>query len=87
MPTYDFVCGACKNVFEIRRPMSASGPATCPKCHSKKTKQVMLEFPTMFTRNIDHPDSPLDDHPKAKQMRAQADAVIRKTLGDMGHTL
>lgn len=87
MPTYDFVCATCKDLFEIRRPISENGPAKCPKCGGKRTKQVILEFPTMFTRNIDHPDSPLDDHPQAAKMRKQADAVIRKTLKDMGHTL
>ena len=38
----------------------------------------------MFTRKIDHPDSPLDDMPGAETMRKQADYAINKTLKDMG---
>ena len=74
----------CDEIFEVRRSMSESGPAPCPKCNGSETIRLFLEVPTVFTRNIDHPDSPLDDLPGAEKMRKQADAVIHKTLKDMG---
>ena len=34
MPLYDYRCGTCDTVFEVRRPMSESGdPAVCPAGH------------------------------------------------------
>ncbi|HJL77588.1 MAG TPA: zinc ribbon domain-containing protein [Acidimicrobiales bacterium] len=34
MPLYDYRCGTCGSVFEVRRPMSESGePAVCPDGH------------------------------------------------------
>ena len=83
MPTYDRACTKCKNVFEIRRSMKDDSPVPCPKC-SGETIQLFLRNPAMFTRNIDHPDSPLDDMPGAETMRKQADFAINKALKDMG---
>ncbi|MSQ25806.1 MAG: zinc ribbon domain-containing protein [Dehalococcoidia bacterium] len=83
MPHYDRICINCGNVFEIFRRMSDSSPVPCPKCKNE-TQNIILEAPTTFTRNIDHPDSPLDEIPGHEQKRKMADAVIRKTLKDMG---
>ena len=85
MPTYDRACTAkgCRHIFEIRRSILDDSPVLCPKCGAD-TLQLMISAPTMFTRKIDHPDSPLDDLPGAEKMRKQADAVIHKTLKDMG---
>ena len=34
MPRYEFRCRECRDVFEVDRPMSASGdPARCPAGH------------------------------------------------------
>jgi putative FmdB family regulatory protein len=34
MPLYDYRCGECDEVFEVRRPMAESSePATCPAGH------------------------------------------------------
>ena len=34
MPTYEYRCRTCDDVFEVRRPMSRSGdPAACPNGH------------------------------------------------------
>jgi len=30
--TYDFKCTRCSSVFELRRKMGDSSPATCPVC-------------------------------------------------------
>ena len=33
MPIYEYYCDKCKQVFELKRPMSEmSDPAPCPKC-------------------------------------------------------
>ena len=64
--------------------MSDDSPVVCPKCKGTETRQVFLEVPTVFTRNIDHPDSPLDEVPGHEGMRAQADFAIKKALRDMG---
>ncbi|MEE9285484.1 MAG: zinc ribbon domain-containing protein [Dehalococcoidia bacterium] len=84
MPTYDFGCKACRHYFEVRRRMSDDSPVTCPKCGGGETIRLFLSVPTMFTRKIDHPDSPLDDLPGAEQMRKQADRSINQALTDMG---
>ncbi len=83
MPTYDRACNACGHTFEIRRAMSDSSPVKCPKC-SGETRQLFKKVPAIFTRNIDHPDSPLDDMPGAEKMRKQADMAINKVMKDMG---
>ncbi len=34
MPIYEYVCGKCKNKFELMRPFSRSQEgAECPKCY------------------------------------------------------
>ncbi len=45
MPTYEFECEACHQIFERRLSVSQrdkGGP--CPHCKSKKTKRVMSAF-------------------------------------------
>jgi len=84
MPSYDRYCFTCDEIFEIRRAMSDTSAVKCPKCGGEKNRQVFMEFPTTFVRNIDHPDSPLDDLPNAPQMRKAADMAIRKAMRDMG---
>ena len=84
MPTYDRYCYTCDEIFEIRRSMSDTSPVTCPKCGGEKNRQVFVTVPTMFSRKIDHPDSPLDDMPNAPQMRRAADVAIKKAMKDMG---
>jgi putative FmdB family regulatory protein len=38
MPAYDFKCTSCSTVFEINRPMSTIGDASCPACGSVAKK-------------------------------------------------
>jgi putative FmdB family regulatory protein len=83
MPTYDMGCKPCDHIFEVRRRMSDQSPVACPKCGGE-TVRLYFNFPTTFTRKIDHPDSPLDDLPGAEKMRKAADMAIHKTLKDMG---
>ena len=84
MPTYPRQCTSCEEKFEVRRSIKDNSPMACPKCGSQKTDARFDQLPTMFTRKIDHPDSPLDDMPGAETMRKQADFAINKTLKDMG---
>lgn len=35
MPTYDYVCSACKEKTEAFQKMSDSKLTTCPKCHQE----------------------------------------------------
>ena len=83
MPTYERACDACKHDFEVRRSIKDDSPFTCPKCGGE-TRQVIKSMPSLFTRNIDHPDSPLDEVPGHERMRKQADMAIHKAMSDMG---
>ena len=84
MPTYPRRCIPCGEDFELRRSIRDDSPMACPKCGGTETEARFDQLPTMFTRKIDHPDSPLDDLPGAETMRKQADYAINKTLKDMG---
>ncbi len=35
MPTYDYECQKCRNVFEVFQPMTASKLRKCPRCGGK----------------------------------------------------
>lgn len=39
MPTFDFLCTACDNVFEFQRPFGSDTIPKCPACGSKKTEK------------------------------------------------
>lgn len=49
MPTYEFVCGACKKKFSATMTFSEHDKAhvTCPKCKGRKCAQ---QFSTVFTK-------------------------------------
>ncbi len=40
MPTFDFECLKCKNVFEFQRPFGSKENPPCPACKSKKTQKI-----------------------------------------------
>jgi putative FmdB family regulatory protein len=43
MPTYEFRCRECDEVFEVRRPMSRSGdPAACPDGHADTVRLLSV---------------------------------------------
>ncbi|MBH02329.1 MAG: FmdB family transcriptional regulator [Acidimicrobiaceae bacterium] len=43
MPTYDYRCGVCDAVFEMRRPMAESSePATCPDGHEGARRMLSV---------------------------------------------
>jgi putative FmdB family regulatory protein len=44
MPLYDFQCEDCDEIFEVRasiREKEAGLKLECPKCHRRKTRQVI----------------------------------------------
>ena len=52
MPTYEFQCGKCSEVFTLIMSISEyeSGKVTCPKCKSKKVTQQMTTFTPKTSR-------------------------------------
>jgi putative FmdB family regulatory protein len=45
MAIYEYVCEACKNEFDLMRPMKeADEPAACQTCGSRKTKRILSLF-------------------------------------------
>lgn len=39
MPTYDYVCTACDNAWELEQRISEPAADTCPKCGQKTAKR------------------------------------------------
>ncbi|MBM4271172.1 MAG: zinc ribbon domain-containing protein [Deltaproteobacteria bacterium] len=52
MPTYEYLCQACKYEFTLIQSFSEHGKAkvTCPKCKSKKVKQLVSIFTAKTSR-------------------------------------
>ncbi|NTW16310.1 MAG: zinc ribbon domain-containing protein [Syntrophaceae bacterium] len=52
MPTYEYLCEACKKEFSLIQSFSEheKGKVTCPKCKSKKVKQLISLFTTKTSR-------------------------------------
>jgi putative FmdB family regulatory protein len=44
MPTYDYECRKCGNVFQIEAHMEGKRDATCPKCRSADTFQLFIRI-------------------------------------------
>ncbi|MSQ31459.1 MAG: zinc ribbon domain-containing protein [Dehalococcoidia bacterium] len=44
MPTYEFRCKKCSNLFELRRALAARDDAApCPACKSRSTSRVIIQ--------------------------------------------
>ena len=41
MPTYEYACKKCKNIFEVFQSMTARPVKECPKCRSKSVKRLI----------------------------------------------
>ncbi|MSQ90963.1 MAG: zinc ribbon domain-containing protein [Phycisphaerales bacterium] len=39
MPTYEYVCRACRHAFERFQPITATAVKTCPKCKRKRVER------------------------------------------------
>jgi putative FmdB family regulatory protein len=52
MPTYEYLCGKCGEVFIRIMSMSeySGGNVTCPKCQSGEVKQQMTAFTPKTSR-------------------------------------
>jgi putative FmdB family regulatory protein len=49
MPTYDYICQACKHRLEIFQPMSESPKKKCPRCgKSKLQRQIGMGAAVLF---------------------------------------
>jgi putative FmdB family regulatory protein len=48
MPLYDYQCEKCENVFEVERPLTATGSVRCPSCGSTKTAKVFSAAGIVF---------------------------------------
>ena len=46
MPTYEYRCRDCENVFDQVEPLSEHGARApkCPKCKSRNVEQVLTSF-------------------------------------------
>jgi putative FmdB family regulatory protein len=46
VPTYEYRCRDCENVFDRVEPLSEHGTRvpTCPKCKSRNVEQVLTSF-------------------------------------------
>jgi putative FmdB family regulatory protein len=46
MPTYEYRCRDCENVFDRVEPLSEHGASLpkCPKCKSRNVEQVLTSF-------------------------------------------
>lgn len=47
MPTYEYRCRECKNVFDRVEPLADHGhgrPPQCPQCKSRQVEQVLTPF-------------------------------------------
>jgi len=52
MPTYEYECQACKKKFMLIQSISEHGKtkASCPKCKSRKVKQLISIFTAKTSR-------------------------------------
>ncbi len=52
MPTYEYLCEACKKEFSLIQSFSEhdKGKAICPKCKSRKVKQQISLFMSKTSR-------------------------------------
>ena len=47
MPRYDYECGACHNVFEVKQSFDSEPVATCPECQNG-ARRVFHSVPIVF---------------------------------------
>lgn len=66
MPSYDYRCTACEQVFEVSRPMRSSDPECCPTCGAP-AKRVFTPFGVAFKGSGFHNT---DYRPKPKEESA-----------------
>jgi len=75
MPAYDYRCTACEQVFEVNRPMSASGDEHCPTCGgvgARVFSPVGVAFKGTGFHNTDYKPRPKDPEAKPAEKPAAA---------------
>jgi len=52
MPVYEFLCAACKEIFEVIMPMVEAGvkKVVCPECNSDDVSQLLSSFSAVTSR-------------------------------------
>ncbi len=66
MPTYDYRCTACDELFEVSRSMRSSEPENCPSCDALAKRvftPVGVAFKGSGFHNTDYKQRPTDDAP------------------------
>lgn len=66
MPTYDYRCTACSELFEVTRPMGSSEPENCPSCEALAKRvftPVGVSFKGTGFHNTDYRAKPAEDKP------------------------
>jgi putative FmdB family regulatory protein len=66
MPTYDYRCTACDELFEVSRPMRSSESESCPSCDAVAKRvftPVGVAFKGSGFHNTDYKKRPKEDAP------------------------
>lgn len=48
MPTYDYECSKCKNIFEVFQRMSDKPVSKCPKCGGRSERHIAAGSGVIF---------------------------------------
>lgn len=75
MPAYDYRCTSCDQVFEVNRPMSATGDEHCPSCGcvgARVFSPVGVAFKGTGFHNTDYKPRPKDPSEKPAEKPAAA---------------
>ncbi|MBI2930432.1 MAG: zinc ribbon domain-containing protein [Planctomycetes bacterium] len=77
MPTYDYECGACGNVFEVFERIHADGAKPCPKCGKKRAKRritppagLIFKGSGFYVTDSKGAPAPSDGHKKKTEHKA-----------------
>lgn len=66
MPTYDYRCTACGELFEVTHPMGSTEPRTCPVCNAPAKRvfsPVGVAFKGSGFHNTDYRPAPKPEAP------------------------
>lgn len=84
MITYDYLCNACNDRFELLRSIRDESPVSCPRCASGAVERVFTQAPVLLGARSGKADSPLGAVSNADSMQRAADRTVNKVLKDMG---
>lgn len=83
MPTYDFRCPRCDEVFEVRRSFTEEGPVFCRRCGAE-ARQVFSDF-SLFVKGRARQAATdiMERHPRGREYAAMADHAIDRAMQDI----